>query len=132
VEIFVTLRPEERQGTAWNLQLTDFQSISYDPVWSPVEDRIVFVSQALKSDDIWIINADGTDAQPLTENVWEWDKHPSWSPDGKQIVFWSNRTGVMQIYIMDVDSVNKWDPDREKAVNISESDWDEYDPLWIK
>jgi hypothetical protein len=33
---------------------------------------------------------------------------------------------------MDVDSVNKWDPDREKAVNISESDWDEYDPLWIK
>ncbi len=132
VEIFVTLRPEQRQGTVWNLQLTDFQTISYDPVWSPVEDRIVFVSQALDSDDIWIVNADGTDAQPLTENTWEWDKRPSWSPDGKQIVFWSNRTGVMQIYIMDVDSVNKWDPDTEEPVNISNTDWDEYDPLWIK
>lgn len=132
VEIFITLRPEERQASNWNMRITDFQSISYDPVWSPVGDRIAFVSQVPESDNIWIVNTDGSDAQPLTDNEWEWDKHPSWSPDGKQIVFWSNRTGVLQIFVMDVDEVNKRDYDREKVVNISNTEWDEYDPIWLK
>jgi Tol biopolymer transport system component len=97
-----------------------------------VGGRIAFVSQVPESDNIWIINTDGSDAQPLTDNEWEWDKHPSWSPDGKQIVFWSNRTGVLQIFVMDVDEVNKRDYDREKVVNISNTEWDEYDPIWLK
>ena len=60
-----------------------------------------------------------------TPNKWEWDKHPSWSPDSRQIVFWSNREGTKQIYVMDADGPQ---PARRSAA----SPWDEYDPIWIK
>ena len=64
-----------------------------DLVWSPDGARVAFVSQENKSDDIWVINADGTKPRNLTPNSWQWDKHPSWSPDSRRIVFWSNREG---------------------------------------
>ncbi len=41
-----------------------------------------------------------------TLNVWEWDKHPSFSPDSQKIVFWSNREGTKQIYVMDANGRN--------------------------
>jgi TolB protein len=114
----------ERQGGVWNVQLTRLEDMCYDPVWSPAGDKIAFVSPAVDSDDIWIINVDGSEAQPLTPNPWEWEKHPTWSPDGEQIVFWSNRSGLMQIYIMNADGT--------EVTNISNTEWDEYDPVWIK
>jgi TolB protein len=71
-----------------------------------------------------LIRADGRDGQSLTRNDWEWDKYPSWSPDSMQIVFWSNRTGIQQIYVIDADGKN--------LHNISNTGWGEYDPIWIK
>ncbi|MCX7671206.1 MAG: hypothetical protein N2439_14195, partial [Anaerolineae bacterium] len=76
------------------------------------------------SDDIWIANVDGTNLRNCTPNDWEWDKHPSWSPDSNRIVFWSNRTGVKQIYVMDANCQN--------LRRITNTSWDEYDPLWVK
>ena len=68
---------------------------------------------------------DGTDLKRLTINSWEWDKHPSWSPDGNQIVFWSNRdTGRRQLWIMNADGSNQ-------RVMIS-SPYQDWDPIWLK
>jgi hypothetical protein len=103
---------------------------SYDPVWSPDGQRIAFVSQHARSDDIWVSRpctfGAGVDLKlaNLTPNDWEWDKHPSWSPDSRRIVFWSNRTGERQLFILDVAS--------KEVTPLSESTWSEYDPLWIK
>lgn len=113
-----------RNGDQSPLQLTHLSGTSYDPVWSPQGHRIAFVSQESGSDDIWTVNADGSDVRSLTTNTWEWEKHPSWSPNGQQIVFWSNRTAVKQIYVMDVDGSH--------VRNISNTGWDEYDPIWCK
>jgi hypothetical protein len=106
-------------------QLTATTGWSYDPVWSPRGDRIAFVSQEPGNDEIYLINPDGDGLQRLTVNSWEWDKHPSWSPDGTQIVFWSNReTGRRQLWIMNADGTGQ-----RRLLDSSHNDWD---PVWVK
>ena len=111
-------------GAATATQLTDMAGTSYDPVWSPDGGLIAFTSNQDQSDDIWVVRPDGSGRRNLTENRYPWDKHASFSSDGGRIVFWSNRSGVMQIWVMDADGRN--------ARNISNTEWEEYDPIWIK
>jgi TolB protein len=97
----------------------------YDPAWSPAGDRIAFVSEEAGNDEIYSINPDGSDLRRLTTNTWEWDKHPSWSPDGTQIIFWSNRgSGRRQIWIMNADGSNQ-----RPLLDSGLNDWD---PIWVK
>jgi TolB protein len=60
----------------------------------------------------------------LTHNSWQWDKFPSWSPDGTRIVFYSNRDGPAQIYVMDADGSNQR--------NISNNPYHDKNPVWIQ
>lgn len=106
-------------------QLTNFDAIAYDPVWAPAGNRIAFVSPESGNDELYVINVDGTGLTQLTANDWEWDKYPSWSPDGQQIVFWSNReTRRKQIWIMNVDGSN--------VRNLSNSQYNDWEPVWVK
>jgi TolB protein len=98
--------------------------MAYDPVWSPDGGSIAYVTQENESDDIWLMNADGSKQRSLMRNDWEWDKHPSWSPDSTLIAFFSNRNGLKQIYVMDTNG--------KVLRNLSSVGWDEYDPIWIK
>ena len=127
-QIYLTLPPNNRPGGQWYTKLTELPGMNYDPVWSPDGTRIAFVSQAIGGDDIWVVNLDATYPHPLSPNTWEWDKHPSWSADSQHIVFWSNRSGLMQIYLMRTDQ----DVDNLEVTNISNTTWDEYDPIWVK
>ncbi|MFN8441685.1 MAG: hypothetical protein U0175_12980 [Caldilineaceae bacterium] len=114
-----------RLDNAWPPHpLTKLTGIAYDPQWSPVNGAIVFVTQEDGSDDIWFIGADGESQHSLLRNTWEWDKSPTWSPDGSQIAFWSNRSGLKQVYVMSADG--------KLVKNVSNSAWDEYDPLWVR
>jgi tetratricopeptide (TPR) repeat protein len=121
-QLFVQPPSEDEQPVAAE-RIAKLTGICYDPVWSPDGTRIAFVSQENGTDDIWVVNADGTNNHNLTRNTWEWDKHPSWSPDSTRIVFWSNRYGRKQIFVMDAEG--------REAVSISQGEWDEYDPIWI-
>ena len=50
-------------------------------------------------EDVWTIDADGTDLTRLTRAPYpEFD--PSWSPDGTEIAFRSERSGEPEIWIM--------------------------------
>jgi dipeptidyl aminopeptidase/acylaminoacyl peptidase len=55
--------------------------------------------------DLWIAdtNANGKGALRQLTNAGKSDKHPRWSPDGKQILFESNRSGSNQIWVIDVN-----------------------------
>jgi Tol biopolymer transport system component len=55
--------------------------------------------------DIFVANADGSDMKKITDNP-KYDAEPIVSPDGKQIVFGSQRYGDFDIYIMNSDGTN--------------------------
>lgn len=106
-------------------QITTLQGTSYDPAWAPRTDLIAFVSTDPGNDEIYTVGADGAIVTRLTHNTWEWDKHPSWSPDGNQLVFWSNReSGRRQLWMMNADGSDQ--------VNISNNEYNDWDPIWIR
>ncbi|MEM7133786.1 MAG: hypothetical protein AAF702_46250 [Chloroflexota bacterium] len=104
-------------------RMSDLDGTSYDPVWSPDNERVAFVSNVTGGDEIWVMHPDGRDHVQLTFNDWPWDKHPTFSPDGQQILFWSNRTGMRQLWLMNVDGSNQ----RQLTY-----DYDNWDPIWLK
>ncbi len=106
-------------------RLSPFTGGAYDPVWSPNGDRIAMVSTDPGNDEIYVMDPDGADVRRLTSNIWEWDKHPTWSPDGSRILFYSNRdSGQRQLWMTDADGGNQ--------VNVSNNQYEDWDPVWIK
>jgi Tol biopolymer transport system component len=58
-----------------------------------------------RNSQILVMNVDGTNVRNLT-NLPVYDRYPLWSPDGKTIVFESNRAGHSQLYLMNADGSN--------------------------
>lgn len=106
-------------------KITALGGNNYDPAWSPTGEWIAIVNTETGGDEIYRVDPSGAVAQRLTVNTWEWDKHPSWSPDGTQIVFYSNReAGRRQLWIMNVDGSNQR--------NLSSNSYNDWDPIWVR
>jgi Tol biopolymer transport system component len=129
------------------VKLTDSPFEDSDPAWSPDGTRIAFVSTRSQnasdigesSEEIWVMNADGTDPVRLTKNK-EFDDDPAWSPDGKRIA-WSRLSGssALDIWVMNADGSGqrrlaqrgtspRWSPDGRKIAFVSRRDgnWEVY------
>jgi hypothetical protein len=107
-------------------QMTYFgDGTAWAPAWSPAREVVAFVSSETENDEIWLVERNKWPAVQLTRNDWEWDHHPSFSPDGNQIVFASNRvTGQRQLWIMDINGENV-----RQLTNLPFEAWD---PVWVK
>ncbi|MDP9223745.1 MAG: hypothetical protein M3P18_07785 [Actinomycetota bacterium] len=57
-------------------RLTDATD-SYSPSWSPDGSQIVFGSNRRGTQDIWVMDSDGSDQRPLTSDP-AIDSAPSW------------------------------------------------------
>ncbi|HQY93120.1 hypothetical protein [Caldilinea sp.] len=112
-------------GSDRSRQLTAFGRDSYDPAWSPTGEWIAFVSSNPGNDEIYRITPDGSVVERLTNNNWEWDKHPTWSPDGSQIVFFSNRdVGRPQLWIMNANGSGQR--------SLLSSEYEDLYPVWTR
>lgn len=72
-----------------------------DPAWSADGSKAAYAAGPLdgSKSDIYIVNADGSSLTRLTTDG-AGNTHPSWSPDGKWLVFSSKRDGNPEIYVM--------------------------------
>lgn len=64
------------QGIAWQMQ----------PVYSPDGKYIAFTSDADGGDNIWIMNADGSNPRTVTQETFRLLNSPAWSPDSQYLV----------------------------------------------
>jgi eukaryotic-like serine/threonine-protein kinase len=72
--------------------------------WMP-DGRVVYASRTGENWDIWMSNADGSDAKQLTTDAFI-DHEPSVSADGRYVVFQSNRAAGRNIWRVDPDGSN--------------------------
>ncbi len=82
--------------------------------WSPVGDKIAFVSRRDGNLEIYVINPDGSGQRRLTRNT-VGDSHPVWSPDGRRIAFESN----WQVWVMNADGSGQRRLTRNGARNFA-------------
>ncbi|MDL2335058.1 MAG: hypothetical protein QFC55_03400, partial [Chloroflexota bacterium] len=79
------------------------------PAWSPNDEQIVYihaedaVSGVWVNEQVWIMNADGSNQHPLTTDSLAKDQVPNWSPDGKSIVYSSGALTSEGIWVMKSD-----------------------------
>ena len=107
------------------MAITSHAAADYDPVWSPTEDLIAFVSLRTDGKDaIFVMTPDGRNDRQVTFNAGALDKHPTWSPDGAQIAFGSDQDGELQVYVINKDGSGQ--------SNISNNSFNDWDPVWVE
>ena len=82
------------------------QNMDKNPRWSPDGTKIAFTRYMDKTRiettaEVFVMNADGTDLQRLTDNN-VYDLCNSWLPDSERLAFSSSRSGVWEVYVIDV------------------------------
>lgn len=87
--------------------------------------QVLITSVRTGDTEIFAIDPQTGDARNLSRSPASEDRYPMWSPDGKRIVFTSNRNGeVFDIFVMDADGSNVRQLTREKAPAVC------YFPTW--
>jgi dipeptidyl aminopeptidase/acylaminoacyl peptidase len=54
------------------------------------------------SSSLWLASTEKGERHQLTNVAGKKDRHPRWSPDGKKVLFESNRSGESQLWVIDI------------------------------
>lgn len=72
--------------------------------------------------DIYIADINGGEAKALTQDF-AWNIHPAVSPDGKQVAFISDRGGLSNVWVMNIDGSDLKQITKEKLNMIHSPKW---------
>ena len=120
-DIFATaFRPWDPSAADTATNLTRHAAGDYNPAFSPDGTRILFSSSrdttvatstgagppaAYLASELYVMRADGSDVRRLTHHE-SWDGAPAWTPDGQEVVFYSQRDGDPRIYRTGIDGMD--------------------------
>ena len=101
----------ERRGNIWIApadstgESTQITSTNYDGLnglsWTP-DGKIVYTLQAAGEQNLWITDRRGGSPEQLTSHA-GFNRQPAVSPDGRYVVFVSNRMGQERLWRIDAD-----------------------------
>jgi Tol biopolymer transport system component len=91
--VWDVITKKHRQLTTEGMESMNFGSVSPDSRWA------LYQSFRTGTNDIWRVELASGKSEQLTKDVSQ-DGLPRWSPDGKRIVFLSNRGGQPDLWIM--------------------------------
>lgn len=72
--------------------------------------------------DLYKVSLKGGKAEPLTQDF-AWNIHPAISPDGTKVAFISDRDGLSNVWVMDIDGTNLKQITKEKKNLIHSPKW---------
>ncbi len=116
--VYTTIRDGDpelwvRQSDGTHRKLTANRIADFDAVWSPDGSRLAFVRELGQGHAVYVMDADGSDVRRLTRQVTtpegqdSMDEAPAWSPDDRQLVFASTRSGgETEIWRIDADGTD--------------------------
>ena len=84
-----------------NVRQLTFGGYQTQPRWSPKGDTIAYTARS-GTHDVWAIQSDGSNARRLTAGPGD-NQGATWAPNGRHLMFQSNRLGGWQIFSMLVD-----------------------------
>ena len=104
---FRSIERMQRDGSDRHEVYRDPRSPAFFPAWSPLGDVIAFTrgqvfAGASTDNELYVVRPDGSNARSITQHPAN-DALPSWSPDGKRLVFRSTRDGNKELYVIGAD-----------------------------
>jgi len=102
------------------------------PTLTPTPTAPIVVAKSLptiaymarQGDGLWqifVMDTDGTGAHSISDGTGN-DTSPVWSPDGRRVLFVSQRDGNREVYVMDIDGGN--------LQNLTNNAADDWTPAW--
>ncbi len=100
--LHVALDPSTELTTGEPQPVTEGTRYVTDPDLSPDEEWFACSSQGEKQEDILVFRRDGSQQLQLTNDAFR-DRSPRWSPDGRRIAFYSDRSGRFEVWAINSD-----------------------------
>jgi Tol biopolymer transport system component len=110
-----------------NADGTGLQQLTTDgnnqfPTFSPDGKRIAFISDRTGVEQVWLMNADGTNQTQLSKSGVREDQVPDWSPDGRKVAFAQGAVGSGRIWVINADGSN--------PVQLTSGPGDDFGTAW--
>ena len=99
-------------------------TINVSPTFSPDGRRLAFTSSRSGHPEVYVMDADGTNAELLTPYVFgeqSYQSNPDWSPDGRMVAYQSQIAGRFQVKTINL---------RDRTTKQLTSEGQNEDPSW--